>query len=141
EHPLGGVLVNPVLAACPRDEPLVIRLDLRLRALAAHRSPQALRLPDREPGERDCHLEHLVLEDDRAERLAQHGLERGVLVGNLVVGIDTQALAARDVWIDGAALNRSRPDDRYLDREALEALGTGAVRRLYLRPALALKDA
>ena len=40
-------------------------------ALAAHRAAQPLRLADGEPGERHRDLEHLVLEDDDAERLAQ----------------------------------------------------------------------
>ena len=40
--------------------------------------------PAREAGERHRHLDHLVLEDDRAERVAQHRLERRVLVGHLV---------------------------------------------------------
>ena len=104
-----------MLAARSRNEPLVVRLDRGLRALAAHRPPQALRLPHGEPGERDRHFQHLVLEDDRAERLAQHRLERGVLVGNLVVGVDAQKLAPRDVRIDGASLDRPWTDDRNLD--------------------------
>ncbi len=141
EHPLGHVLADPVHAPCPRHEPLVVGLDRRLRALAAHRPPQSLGLAGREAGEGDRHLEHLVLEDDRAQRLAQHRLERGVLVGDLVVGLDAHALAPRDVGVDRAALDGPGPHDRHLDRDVLKRLGPRAVKRLHLGAALDLEDA
>ena len=47
-----------------------------LAALAAHRPPQPLGLPHAEAGERHRDLEHLVLEDDDAERLPQRLGER-----------------------------------------------------------------
>src|SRR5437868_12611161 len=59
-----------------RDEPLAPRLERGVRALAAHRPPQPFRLPDAEAGEVDGDVEHLVLEDDDAERLAQRLLEQ-----------------------------------------------------------------
>ena len=89
--------------------------------LIARRSPSAS--PGPEAGEGFGDLHHLVLEDDRAERLAQHRLERGVLVGDLVGGVFAQALAALDVGVDRAALDRPRAHDRHLDREVLEVPG------------------
>ena len=140
EHPLGRVLVDAVQPLRAGDEALVVGLDRRLGALAAHRPPQSLRLAGREAGERDRDLQHLVLEDDRPERLAQHRLERGVLVGDLVAGIDAQPLAPLDVRIDRAALDRPGTDDRDLDRDVLEVLGPGPAQRLHLRAALDLED-
>jgi hypothetical protein len=87
EHPLGGPLVRAMLVLGSLDEALVVGPDRRLRALAAHRPPQAFGLAGRKAGEGDRHLEHLVLEDDPPERFLQHRLQRWVLVGNLVVGI------------------------------------------------------
>ena len=65
------------------DEALAVALEHLVRALAAHRPAQPVGLAGGEAGERFGHLHHLVLEDDRAERLAQDRLERGMLVGDL----------------------------------------------------------
>ena len=123
------------------DEALMMGLDRRLGAFAAHRPPQVLRLPWPEPGKRARHLQHLVLKDDRPQRLPQRRLERGVLVGDLEVRIDAQPLAPLDVGVDGAALDRPGSHDRHLDRDVLEVLGARAQQRLHLRAALDLEDA
>ena len=138
---LGGLLVDAVGGGRALDEALVVGLDRRRRALAAHRPPQPLGLAGREAGERHRDLDHLVLEDDRAERVAQHRLERRVVVGHDVVRVHAQPLAARDVRVDGAAEDRAGPHDRDLDREVVEALGARAVQRLHLRARLDLEDA
>ena len=64
-----------------------------------------------------------------------------MVVGHLVVGVDTHSLASLDVRVDRPALDRSWTHDRNLDRDVLERLGTGASQRLHLCPALDLKDA
>ena len=64
-----------------------------------------------------------------------------MLVGDLVVRVLAQPLAALDVGVDGAALDRPGADDRHLDREVLEVLGPRAPQRLHLRAALDLEDA
>ena len=112
-----------------------------MRALAAHRPAQAVGLAGAEAGEGFGHLHHLVLEDDRAERLRQHRLQRGMLVGDLVAGVLAQPLAALDVGVDRPALDRPGPHDRDLDRQVLEVPGTGAQQRLHLGAALDLEDA
>ena len=61
------------------DEAAAKRLDRRLAALAGQRAPQPFGLADREAGDRHGDLEHLVLEDDRPERLAQRLFEQRVL--------------------------------------------------------------
>ena len=99
---------TPWRAAAPATKLAVVGLDRRLRALAAHRPAQPLGLARREAGEGLRDLDHLVLEDDRAERVAQHRLERRVLVGDLVVRVLAQALPALDVGVDRAALDRAR---------------------------------
>ena len=58
-----------------RDEALAVRLERREAPLAAHRATQPLRLADGEAGEIDRDVEHLILEDDDAERLAQRLLQ------------------------------------------------------------------
>ena len=70
-----------------RDEALAVAFDRLLGALAAHRAAQALRLAGGEPGEGACDLDHLVLEDDRAERLAERLAQAGVQVRDLEVGV------------------------------------------------------
>ena len=84
---VGDLLVDAV-ANGTLDEPHPVGLERGTAALAAHRAPQALCLSHREARERDRHVEHLVLEDDdaerRAERLAQRLVvdrvdERGIL--------------------------------------------------------------
>ena len=53
------------------DEALAVGLERLGAALAAHRPAQSLRLAHAEAGQRHRHLQHLVLEDDHPERLAQ----------------------------------------------------------------------
>ena len=62
-----------------RDEARPERLDRLLAALAAHRAPQPLGLPHAEPGRRHRDVEHLVLEDDDAERVRERRAQRLVL--------------------------------------------------------------
>ena len=57
------------------DEAHPVRLQGSPAALAAHRPAQAFRFSDGEPGERDRHVEHLVLEDDDAERGGKRGTQ------------------------------------------------------------------
>src|ERR1700730_1935527 len=98
------------------DEALAVALEHLLRALAAHRSAQPVRLAWGEAGERFRHFHHLILEDDRAERVFQDPLQCWMLVGNLIRGVFAQAPAALDVGVDRRALDRARPYDRDLDR-------------------------
>ena len=46
-----------------------------------------------------------------------------MLVGDLVTGVLAEALAALEVGMDGAALDRPWPDDRHLDGQVLDVLG------------------
>ena len=140
-HALGRLRVGPVRARGALDEALVVGLDRRRRALAAHRPAQPLRLARREARERHRDLDHLVLEDDRAERVAQHRLQRRVVVGDLEVRVLAHPLAARDVRVDRPAEDRPGPHDRDLDREVVQRLGPRAIQRLHLRAALDLEDA
>ena len=69
------------------------------------------------------------------------GLERRVVVGDLVAGVLAQALAAVDVGVDRAADDRAGAHDRHLDGEVVERLGPRAAQRGHLRAALDLEDA
>ena len=117
------------------------RLDRLGAALAAHRAPQPLRLADGEPGQRHRHLEHLVLEDDDAERLAQRLGEQRVVDGRDEGRVFAQPLPPLDVRVDGAALDRPRPDERDLDRQVVEVLRPRAQEALHLGAALDLEVA
>ena len=119
-HPLGRPLLRARVAHRAREEVLAMALEHLLRALAAHRAAQPVRLAGgvAREGFRDLH--HLILEDDRAERLPQDRLERRMLVGDLIRGVFALAPAALDVGVDRPALDRSGPYDRDLDRQVLE---------------------
>ncbi len=140
EHVLGRLAVD---AAAERalDEPPVERLDRLLAPLAAHRAPQPFGLPHGEPGERDRDREHLLLEDDHAERLPQRLLQQRMVVRRHELRVLTQALAVLDVRVHGAALDRARPDERDLHRQVVEVLRPRSQERLHLRAALDLEDA
>ena len=60
--------VGDALAGRALDEAVAVGLERGLAPLAAHRPPQPLGLPHREPRQRHRHVQHLVLEDDDAER-------------------------------------------------------------------------
>ena len=68
------------------DEPCPVRLERCEAPLAAHRTPQPFRLADGEAREMDRDVEHLILEDDDAERLAQRLAQQLVVGGRLEVG-------------------------------------------------------
>ena len=133
-------LLHPfLLRSC--DEPLPPRLERRLGALAAHRPPQPLGLADGEAGEMDGDVEHLVLEDDDAERLSQRLLEQRVVGRRAVARIVAQQLAPLDVWVHGLPLDRPRPHERDLHRDVVDRLRPRAEDDLHLRAALDLEAA
>ena len=123
------------------DEPLAPRLERCMRALAAHRAPQPLRLADREAGEMDGHVEHLILEDDDAERLAQRLLEQRMVGRRAVVRVVAQLLPPLDVRVHGLPLDRPRPHERDLHRDVVDRLRPRAEDDLHLRAALDLEAA
>src|SRR5205807_10239781 len=125
----------------PFDEALAVALEHLVGALSAHRAAQPVRLAGgvAREGFRDLH--HLILEDDRAERLPQDRLERRMLVGDLIRGVFALAPAPLDVGVDRPTLDRSGPYDRDLDRQVLEVPRPRAQPRLHLRSSLDLKDA
>ena len=132
-------LLRDAVRDCALDEVRAVRLERGEAPLAAHRPPERLRLTDRETGERDRDVQHLVLEDDdaegRGERLAQRLVrdsedERRVLA---------EAPPVLDVRVHRLPLDGSRPHERHLDREVVDRLGPGAQEALHLRAALDLE--
>ena len=81
EHPLRHLDRRAALSGSG-DELVAIGEDRLLGALSAHRPAQPLGLARAEPGELHRDLDHLLLEDDRPQRVAQDRLQRGVLVGD-----------------------------------------------------------
>ncbi len=116
-----GPLVDPVAEAAV-DEARPERLDRLLAALAAHRAPQPFGLPHAEPRGRHRDRQHLVLEDDDAERLAQRLAQRLVLDRRLERRVVAQALPPLDVRVHGLALDRPGPDERDLHGQVVEVL-------------------
>jgi hypothetical protein len=86
EHPLRHLCRRATFPR-PGDELLAVGEDRPLGALAAHRSSQSLGLPGGKACELHRHLDHLLLEDDRPQRVAQDGLQRRVLVGDPKRGV------------------------------------------------------
>ena len=123
------------------DEPFAERLDRLLAPLAAHRAPQPLGLPHAEPRERDRDLEHLVLEDDDAERLAERLGQQRMVDRRHEARVLAQPPPVLDVRVDRLALDRPRADERDLDRQVVEVLREGAEQALHLRAALDLEVA
>ena len=112
-----------------------------MAALAAHRAAQPFRLSDGEAGKRHRHLEHLVLEDDDAERRAEWLVEQRVVCVRDEVRVLAQLLAPVDVRMDGLALDRPRTDERDLDGQVIQVLRPRAQEALHLRAALDLEGA
>ena len=137
----GRVSYRRAMAQCPLDEALAMTTQHLVRALAAHRPAQPVRFTWGEAGEHFGHLHHLILEDDRAERLAQDRLERRVIVGDHELGVLSQAPSPLDVRVDRSTLDRPWAHDRDLDDEVIEVLRLRTANRLHLRAALDLKDA
>ncbi len=140
EDPLGELPLDPPLDRAG-DEALAVGVQRRLRAAAAHRPPQPLGLARGEPGHRHRHLDHLVLEDDRPERVGEDRLQARMLVGHLVAGVLAQQPAALEVGMHGAALDRPRAHQRHLDDHVVERLRQAARQHLHLGAALDLKHA
>ena len=129
------------MATAPSTNRSAERLDRLLAPLPAHRAPQPLGLPHAEPRERDRDLEHLVLEDDDAVRLAERLGEQRMVDRRDEARILAQALAVLDVRMDGLPLDRPRPDERDLHREVVEVLRPRTQQALHLRAALDLEVA
>ena len=123
------------------DEPPPIRLQRGLAPLPAHRPPQPFRLPHAEPCQRHRHLQHLVLEDDDAERFPERLLQERMVGRRLVRRVFPQPLPPLDVRMDGLALDRPRPHEGDLHHDVVERLGPGSEDRLHLRAALDLERA
>ena len=123
------------------DEPFAERLDRLLAPLPAHRAPQPLGLPHAEPRERDRDLEHLVLEDDDAERLAERLRQQRMVDRRDEARVLAQPPPVLDVRVHGFALDRPWADERDLDRQVVEVLREGAEQALHLRSALDLEVA
>jgi hypothetical protein len=129
------------LAQRTGDEAAAVRLERVVRALAAHRTPQSFRLPHAEARKRDRDLEHLVLEDDDAERRAQAVGEQRMVDGRHERRVLAQPLPVLDVRVHRLALDRPGTDERDLHGQVVEVLRQRAQQALHLRAALDLEVA
>ena len=112
-----------------------------LGAFSAHGAPEALCLTVRESCEGLAYLEHLILEDDDAQRLSESLLEEGMVVRNSEVRILAEELAPAHVWVDRAPHDGAGPDDGHLDGQILQIPGLHAPKHLNLGAALHLEHA
>ena len=99
----------------PVEQPVAQFLDSLGGPLGAHGLAQPVGLVGGEARAVDGQLHHLLLEQRHAERLAERRAHR--LVRHLRV---LQAVAAAQVGVDRAALDRARPDQRDLDDQVVE---------------------
>ena len=133
--------VVDVVLQRPRDEAGAPGLDRLLAPLAAHRAAQPFRLADREPRRRHRHVEHLVLEDDDAERVPERLAQALVLDGRLERGVGALRVPVLHVRVHRLALDRAGSHERHLHRQVVEVLRAGLQQALHLRAALDLEDA
>ncbi len=125
----------------PLDEALVvgasIASSLRLR-LIARRSPSAS--PTLKAGERHRDVEHLLLEDDRPERLWRAARAAIVLDRVDEVGVLAQRLAPFDVGVDGLPWIGPGRTSATCTVRSSRSSGRVRSRHLHLRPALDLEE-
>ena len=118
------------------EQPLLQLLHPLVRALRAHRLAELIGLGRREAGDVDRHLHQLLLEQRHAERLGQRALEQRMEVGGLFA-----AVAATDVGMNRAALDRPGTDQRDFDDKVVEFTRPQAGQRRHLRTRLDLEHA
>ena len=140
EDAVGDLLVDTA-ADRSLDEARAVGLERLVAPLAAHRATEPFRLADRVPGERDRDVEHLVLEDDDAERRGKRLAERLVRDSEDERRVLAEQATVLDVRVHGLPLDRPGPDERDLDREVVDRLRLRAEQALHLRAALDLEHA
>ncbi len=131
-----GVLRIVVAGHHAADQLLPERLQSALALPGRHPASQRVCLARREVGREDSQLHHLFLEDRHAQRALQR------LLG-LLAGIDDGLLllAALQVWMHHAALDRPRTHDRHLHHQVVELLRLQARKHAHLRAAFHLEHA
>src|SRR5687767_3860700 len=70
EHELGDLATHPARSGAV-VETLTVRLNRVVAPASTHRAAETLGLADAETGQGDRDVEHLLLEDDRAERVLE----------------------------------------------------------------------
>ncbi len=135
EQLLGDLLGHAGLAHATLEELPVELLHLAARAPRPHRPPEAVQFGRGEARDLDGDPHHLLLVEDHAHRIPEHGLQARMEVGHRF-----EALPAAQERVDGIALDRSRPDDRHLHDKVIELPGARLRKGLHLGPALDLED-
>src|SRR5208337_2464628 len=111
-------------------------LQLGKGVLPPHRLSQLICLARRKIRNHDCHLEYLLLEQDHAECLVEHGLKQRMEIKNRL-----DSPPPPHVRMDHVALQGPGPYDRHLHTEVFQGAGLHPWQRLHLRPALHLEYA
>ncbi|MDR9160943.1 hypothetical protein FEP45_06023 [Burkholderia multivorans] len=125
----------------PVDDLVVIFAEIALALPCGHRAPQRIGLVRREARRDDRDLHHLLLEDRHAERAFEHRLERVARIRDLALFFAGHDPAPLQIRMHGAALNRPRPHDRYLDHEVVVFARLQARQHRHLRARLDLEHA
>ena len=136
EQLLGLLVGQAVGGAAAVDEALVQLLHLLAGTPRSHRPPEPVRLARGEARDRDGDVHDLFLVQDHAEGLAQDRSQAGMEILDRL-----EALAAAQVWMNGVALDRPRPDDRDLHDQIVQVCRARLGERLHLGPTLHLEDA
>ncbi len=101
-----------------------------------HAPSELVGLARREARAFDGDAHRLLLEERHAQGLAEHLLQLGLGIDDILL-----ALAAAQIGMHHVALDRARPDDRDLDDEVVEGARLDPRQHRHLRAAFDLEDA
>ncbi len=123
------------------DQLLLVAADRAEIAEGRHRPAQAVGLRGREARGGDREVHRLLLEQRHAERLLEHIAQLVRILGRAGVFDRFLVVAAAQVGMDHAALDRPGADDRHLDHEIVKLGGLHSREHRDLRAALDLEGA
>jgi hypothetical protein len=120
----------------PGEEPRAEGLHPRAAALARHGAAQRIPLTQAEARQRLRYLEDLLLEQDDARRVVEHGCEERVGIGDRL-----RARPPPEIRMDHAALQWTWPNDRDLHHQVRKGPGAMPGEELLLGTRFDLKTA
>ncbi len=123
-----GHLARHLVGEAAGNEVPLQRRHLNVIEVTGHRTPEHVRPAGRHASDPHRDLDDLLLVEDHAQRVLEDWLQQGMRVRDRL-----PTLLAPDVRMDRVALDRSRPDDRDLDHQVVEALRPGTRKGLHLR--------
>ena len=112
---LVGHLPGDAALGHPAVEAFTEAFHANRRSFRSHRLTKFIRLGGGEPSDVDRHLHELFLEERHPERLREGVLEQGMQVGDRL-----EPVAATDIRVHRAALDRPGSNEGHLDHQVIE---------------------